>query len=878
MACALAGKIFPMGSWPVWHKSLHWANKVEGEAAGGRQGPSLLLSSAPLPAQDWVEPLPYKWWPGGSRANYNRRPAGPEGGSAGRQQWCPQFPSMAPSAWAICWLLGGLLLHGGSSGPSPGPSVPRLRHSYRGAMVRKPSSTMWMETFSRYLLSANRSAIFLGPQGSLNLQAMYLDEYRDRLFLGGLDALYSLRLDQAWPDPQEVLWPPQPGQREECVRKGRDPLTECANFVRVLQPHNRTHLLACGTGAFQPTCALITVGHRGEHVLHLEPGSVESGRGRCPHEPSRPFASTFIDGELYTGLTADFLGREAMIFRSGGPRPALRSDSDQSLLHDPRFVMAARIPENSDQDNDKVYFFFSETVPSPDGGSNHVTVSRVGRVCVNDAGGQRVLVNKWSTFLKARLVCSVPGPGGAETHFDQLEDVFLLWPKAGKSLEVYALFSTVSAVFQGFAVCVYHMADIWEVFNGPFAHRDGPQHQWGPYGGKVPFPRPGVCPSKMTAQPGRPFGSTKDYPDEVLQFARAHPLMFWPVRPRHGRPVLVKTHLAQQLHQIVVDRVEAEDGTYDVIFLGTGRTAEQGWPGWRGVWGLWLSPPVPLTPPPWPQTQALCSKSSPSRQGAQLNLRKWFWRSSRCLRCQHLSPKWRSLSKGKCYTWALGWVWPSCGCTNVRLTALPVQSAAWPGTHTVPGMVPPVPTTAPALASAGSAGRTSGTATLPCSAWARARKVKTDERVLHTERGLLFRRLSRFDAGTYTCTTLEHGFSQTVVRLALVVIVASQLDNLFPPEPKPEEPPARGGLASTPPKAWYKDILQLIGFANLPRVDEYCERVWCRGTMECSGCFRSRSRGKQARGKSWAGLELGKKMKSRVHAEHNRTPREVEAT
>lgn len=38
----------------------------------------------------------------------------------------------------------------------------------------------------------------------------------------------------------------------------------------------------------------------------------------------------------------------------------------------------------------------------------------------NDAGGQRVLVNKWSTFLKARLLCSVPGPGGAETHFDKL--------------------------------------------------------------------------------------------------------------------------------------------------------------------------------------------------------------------------------------------------------------------------------------------------------------------------------------------------------------------------------------------------------------------------------------------------------------------------
>lgn len=40
--------------------------------------------------------------------------------------------------------------------------------------------------------------------------------------------------------------------------------SECANFVRLLQPYNRTHLLACGTGAFQPMCTFINVGHRGE--------------------------------------------------------------------------------------------------------------------------------------------------------------------------------------------------------------------------------------------------------------------------------------------------------------------------------------------------------------------------------------------------------------------------------------------------------------------------------------------------------------------------------------------------------------------------------------------------------------------------------------
>lgn len=60
-------------------------------------------------------------------------------------------------------------------------------------------------------------------------------------------------------------------------------------------------------------------------------------------------------------------------------------------------------------------------------------------------------------------------------------------------------------MFQGFAVCVYHMADIWEVFKGPFAHQDGPQHQWGPYGGKVPFPRPGM----VSTWPGQGRGQRR---------------------------------------------------------------------------------------------------------------------------------------------------------------------------------------------------------------------------------------------------------------------------------------------------------------------------------------------------------------------------------
>ena len=40
-----------------------------------------------------------------------------------------------------------------------------------------------------------------------------------------------------------------------------------------------------------------------------------------------------IGGELYTGLTADFLGRDSVIFRSMGGRSTMRTETDQKLLH-----------------------------------------------------------------------------------------------------------------------------------------------------------------------------------------------------------------------------------------------------------------------------------------------------------------------------------------------------------------------------------------------------------------------------------------------------------------------------------------------------------------------------------------------------------------
>lgn len=39
---------------------------------------------------------------------------------------------------------------------------------------------------------------------------------------------------------------------------------ECGNFIRLIQPWNRTHLYVCGTGAYNPICAFVNRGRKAQ--------------------------------------------------------------------------------------------------------------------------------------------------------------------------------------------------------------------------------------------------------------------------------------------------------------------------------------------------------------------------------------------------------------------------------------------------------------------------------------------------------------------------------------------------------------------------------------------------------------------------------------
>uniref|UniRef100_A0A3P8Z190 Sema domain, immunoglobulin domain (Ig), short basic domain, secreted, (semaphorin) 3Ga n=1 Tax=Esox lucius TaxID=8010 RepID=A0A3P8Z190_ESOLU len=421
---------------------------------------------------------------------------------------------------------------------------------------------------------------------------LLMDQDQGRLYLGSREYLVALDMHNVNKEPLIIHWPASDKRKGECRMTGKGGQGECANFVRMIEPWNRTHLYTCGTGAYQPICTFINRGWKAEvrcfiapkafacpvsfcpdYVFRLVPGFMESGKGKCSYDPSQENIAALINGNLYAGVHVDFMGTDAALFRTMGGRTPVRTEQyDSRWLNEPVFIQIQQIPDSAERNDDKLYFFFREKSLDAGGGASPSVLARVGRVCLNDEGGQKSLVNRWTTFLKARLVCSVIGEDGVETLFDELRDVFIQPKQDERDPVVYALFTTAGSVFKGSAVCVYYMADIRNVFNGPFSHKHGHNYQWTAYTGKIPYPRPGTCPGG-TFTPG--IRTSKDFSDEAVNFMRAHPLMYHSVYPVHRRPLVVRTGVDYRFTALVVDQVDAVDARYEVLFLGTDRGTVQ---------------------------------------------------------------------------------------------------------------------------------------------------------------------------------------------------------------------------------------------------------------------------------------------------------------
>uniref|UniRef100_A0A7N5ZWC4 Sema domain, immunoglobulin domain (Ig), short basic domain, secreted, (semaphorin) 3E n=1 Tax=Anabas testudineus TaxID=64144 RepID=A0A7N5ZWC4_ANATE len=659
---------------------------------------------------------------------------------------------------------------------------------------------------SEELWQLNRTWVFQGYGASLQPQTMLLDEGHGRLYVGAKNTLFSLSLDRVNTHHREIQWASTESQIEDCLMKGREK-PECANYIKVLQQYNQTHLLVCGTGAFNPLCSYVRVGHTGQ-----------------------------VRGELYIGLYTDYWENDGALCRLNNQTYSRTERDDRQQLSEPKFVGSAIIPDNDDRDDDKVYFFFTEREMGAEG-VNKAVYTRVGRVCANDQGGQRMLVNRWSSFLKTRLICSVTGPNGIDTHFDELEDVFVLKSRDGKNPEIFGLFSTTSAVFKGYAVCVYQMDDIRAAFNGPFAYRERPEHHWTPYEDRVPYPRPGSCASKVN---GGGFSSSKEFPDEVLRFVRSHPVMYRAVLPQHRRPILLQTEPGRRkLTQIAVDRVQAQDGHYHVLYIGTDDSVV------LKVITIYNKDTDTMEEVLLEELQVFKVSTpireiiiSPKRQQlyvgsdvgvAQVRLHQCDLYGSECADCclaRDPYCAWDGLTCSRYY--------PAGVYTKRRFRRQDVRHG------NAVQLCNGLQIDAEERLVYGVESNSTLLECVPRSLQAKVlwflqkegekHEVRGDERVIMTSHGLLFLRVKSSDAGAYVCQTVEHGYVHTLLRITLRVLVGEKVESAIHADNGREEtkgPAPCHSSVGPHTRMWYKEFLQLIGYGDAQRVEEYCERVWC---------------------------------------------------
>ncbi|KAG8575664.1 hypothetical protein GDO81_009632 [Engystomops pustulosus] len=390
-------------------------------------------------------------------------------------------------------------------------------------------------------------------QHSLDFQLML--KIRDTLYVAGRDQVYAVNLNEVHKTEvtpsRKLTWRSGQADRKNCAMKGKHK-DECHNYIKVFVPRSDEMVFVCGTNAFNPMCRyyrLSSLEYDGEEI---------SGLARCPFDAKQTNVALFADGKLYSATMADFQASDAVIYRSMGDGFALRTIKyDSKWLKEPHFLHAIEY-------GNYIYFFFREIAVEHNNLGKAVH-SRVARICKNDLGGsQRVLEKHWTSFVKARLNCSVPGD--SFFYFDVLQSITDIIEINGVPT-VVGVFTTQLNSIPGSAVCAFTMDDIEKVFRGRFKEQKTPDSVWTAVPeDKVPKPRPGCCARHGY---GEGYRSSTEFPDETLAFIKSHPLMDSAVPSIVEEPWFTKTRVRYRLTSVAVDHLAGPYLNYTVIFVGS---------------------------------------------------------------------------------------------------------------------------------------------------------------------------------------------------------------------------------------------------------------------------------------------------------------------
>nr|XP_037268501.1 semaphorin-1A-like isoform X4 [Rhipicephalus microplus] len=433
----------------------------------------------------------------------------------------------------------------------------RLAGALAAALVlalAEPAHAAWQDA-----LVAKKTVAQLPPDliGKFRGNQTHSDHFRlleqdgHNLLVGARNVVYNISLTSL--ELQKKLeWFSESKDIDMCKLKGKSE-EACQNYIRVLARKSETVIFVCGTNAYKPRCRDYVISPDGEYSVKEQ----VPGEGLCPFDPKNNSTAIFAgplsrrtDGDLYVATVGQLSGADPLIYR----KPLRTEPFDLKHLNAPNFVSSIHY-------EDYVYFFFRESAVEYINCGKTV-YSRVARVCTRDKGGPHKFQQRWTSFLKARLNCSVGGD--IPFYFNEIQSTSPIVDGIynGKEAKlIYSVFTTPHNSISGSAVCAFRVEDIQRVFEGSFKGQDDINSNWLPIvNSKVPEPRPGQC-----------VNDSRTLPDVTLNFITEHPLMDQAVPSHFGRPILVHTGFQYRFTYIAVDpQVETVSGKkYDVLFIGT---------------------------------------------------------------------------------------------------------------------------------------------------------------------------------------------------------------------------------------------------------------------------------------------------------------------
>ncbi|XP_060861952.1 semaphorin-1A-like [Metopolophium dirhodum] len=385
----------------------------------------------------------------------------------------------------------------------------------------------------------NSDQIFHGNKTATDYFKILLQDQTTAL-IGSRNVLYNISLD-TMKENHKYYWNSSEANYEMCQLKGKSE-DDCQNYIRVAYKKNDEELFVCGTNAFHPMCKIFNLTDGTKGVEEMD------GRGRCPYDPLHNSTSIYAGDQLYSGTVADFSGSDPLVYKE--PMRTERLDFKQ--LNDPNFVSSLEY-------KDYIFFFFREIAVEYINCGKTI-YSRVARVCKHDKGGPHSYRDRWTSFLKARLNCSIPGE--YPFYFDEIQDTSDILNTALTGIVdpiVYGVFNTPVNAISGSAVCMFNISDVIETFMGSFKDQEAMDSNWLPVK-KIPEPRPGTC-----------VDDSRTLPDITVNFIKSHSLMDGAVPSLFSKPIFTRISLQSRLTSIAVDnQISGLKGQYyDILFMGT---------------------------------------------------------------------------------------------------------------------------------------------------------------------------------------------------------------------------------------------------------------------------------------------------------------------